>query len=184
MTTVLGIDPGLEGALAILDNDGNLAVHDIPTLEIMVGKKRKRFIDHHALDNLFAGIRGNVMVVYLEQATSMPQQGVTSVFNFGVVFGSLRQALASHQFEIELVLPRVWKKALHLRKGKDASLQRASELLPKHWAMWNLKKHHNRAEAALIAWYGLQQIGARHAESRGTPNTDAGKPTRRRLKRA
>ena len=39
-TAILGIDPGLSGALALLDVDGSLEVVDMPTLQL-----KKRVID-------------------------------------------------------------------------------------------------------------------------------------------
>ena len=174
MTVVLGIDPGLTGALAVLDSDGKLEVWDIPTHEIEVGKKRKKTINLQYLDRIFADIRSMALIAYIERVGARPKQGVTSCFNFGVVYGALKMGLAAHNFSVNTVEAREWCKVLRVPRGKDGSLLRASELMPSCAEHWPLKKHHNRADAALIAYYGLQRDGAAPV---------ATSTTRRRLRR-
>jgi hypothetical protein len=61
---------------------------------------------------------------------------------------------------ITIVHPRTWKRALGVPREKDGARARASQLLPAHAHLWPLKKHDGRAEAALIATYGVQTLRA------------------------
>ena len=50
---VIGIDPGLKGAIARLDTEaGTLDVQDVPTFELKRNNKTKREIDYHSLARL------------------------------------------------------------------------------------------------------------------------------------
>lgn len=58
------------------------------------------------------------------------------------------------------VTPQVSKKALAAPAAKDGARARASQLLPAHAQLWPLKKHDGRAESAMIAVFGLRELGA------------------------
>ena len=48
--TVLGIDPGINGAVAVLTDDGNmLGIHDLPTNAVKIGGTNRKVIDATAL---------------------------------------------------------------------------------------------------------------------------------------
>jgi hypothetical protein len=79
------------------------------------------------------------------------------MFSFGMTTGAILQGLICQNFVVNHVEPRQWRKDLQVRKGKDGSMQRASELLPQHIEHWKARKHNGRAEAALIALYGLNR---------------------------
>lgn len=158
---VLGIDPGLSGAFAVLRDENHLAqIYDMPILEVSRGRRRKgkrdkREIDHHALNELLRSLSDRVDVAYVEAVSAMPGQGVTSMFSFGMTYGAILQALASNNIHYERVQPNTWRVANKVRKGKDGSRMRASELYPSRAGLWKLKKHHNRCDALLIARYGV-----------------------------
>lgn len=148
---ILGIDPGLSGALAFMD-DEELLIYDIPTLNIERNGKNKRQID---LQNLLAILQlCQVEHCYLEMVGAMPGQGVSSMFQMGRGYGQIEMALASCAIPVTYVTPQKWKKALSVPKDKDGARQRASQLMPQWAHNWDLKKHDGRAEAALIAKYG------------------------------
>lgn len=165
---LLGIDPGLSGALAWLDHDGNvLAIEDMPTHELKRGGKIKRDIDRHrlaALLDLSSPHRPGH--VFIEQVGAMPGQGVTSMFAFGKTYGIVLGAVAAKGLPSSEVTPAVWKKRLGLATGKDAARKRASELLPGAAHRWPLVKHDGRAEAALIALYGARSLAGIATDSR------------------
>lgn len=132
---------------------------DVPVFKVKRGKKVKREVDHHSLQRILAKYGRGVTVAYVEAVSAMPGQGVTSMFSFGVTYGSLLQVVVSNDIVLEHVGPKVWRKALSVRKGKDGARMRASELMPKHAEQWSRVKDHGRAEAALIAYYGAVQRG-------------------------
>ena len=153
-TRILGVDPGLSGALALLGGD-ELLVFDIPTVERIVNKKKKRQIDAHNLSLWLECNRLKIALAVIEQVGTMPSQGVTSAFNFGFTTGVIHGILAAVGIPMRTVVPQVWKRKFGLLgQDKDASRQEASRRLPKFAHHWPLKKHDGRAEAALLAVYG------------------------------
>ncbi|MBB6254110.1 hypothetical protein [Nitrospirillum iridis] len=154
---VIGIDPGLSGAIAVLSPDGALVVHDMPTHRLT-----RTELDLPALAHIFDGLAKEAApVAFLERVGAMPGQGVSSMFKFGTCFGALQGLLAAHFIPVTLVTPQSWKRAMGCPAGKDAARARASQLLPRQAGLWPLKKHDGRAEAALIALYGQRQGGDR-----------------------
>jgi crossover junction endodeoxyribonuclease RuvC len=94
----------------------------------------------------------------------MPGQGVSGVFAFGKAYGVVIGVLAAHGVPMTFVSPVKWKKALQVPASKDGARARASQLLPQAASEWPLVKDSGRAEAALIAYWGIQQF---HAIARG-----------------
>lgn len=154
MKTILGIDPGLSGALAFYDGD-ELIVYDVPTLNIERNGKNKRQILVPALVSLIDLNRP--AHAYLELVGAMPGQGVSSMFQMGRGFGQIEGILMSLRIPVTYVTPQKWKKDLSVPKDKDGARMRASQLMPNFAHNWDLKKHDGRAEAALIALWGFKQ---------------------------
>lgn len=155
MTYFIGIDPGLSGAIARYDPaTGNLIVHDVPTHELKRNGKTKREVDLHTLarivDDLTKEPGGSILI---EQVSSMPGQGVSSVFSFGKVYGILLGISAATFVPLETVTPAVWKKAMGVTASKDGARAKASSLLPQSSHLWTRVKDADRAEAALLAVY-------------------------------
>jgi crossover junction endodeoxyribonuclease RuvC len=151
--TMIGIDPGLDGAIAFLDSAGGIvSIKDMPTVTVMRGKKQKRELDLYNLAALLRRIGDRQATV--ERVGAMPGQGVTSMFSFGQTYGGILGVLAALGIAVSHVQPAVWRKTMCVRGGKDASRLRASELWPDAVGLWPLKKHDGRAEAVLIAAYG------------------------------
>ena len=87
---IIGIDPGLSGAIAVLENNKVINIFDIPVMS--EGKKNKKQLNSALLVNL---LKENInkdeeVAVVIEQVNAMPGQGVTSMFNFGQTFGALK----------------------------------------------------------------------------------------------
>lgn len=148
----IGVDPGLSGAIAALDEDGSVAfLADLP----IIRDKSLAWIDGGALQSMLLEFRqGRPARAIVERVAAMPKQGVSSTFTFGVSFGSILSVLQANQISIELVTPVVWKRAAGLGADKKAALHKARLLYPS--AELHLEKHHGRAEAILLARYGLQ----------------------------
>ena len=154
---ILGVDPGLSGALAVLAPDGALLIFDTPTVTRRVNNKTKRQLEPYQLAAWVEISRRSIRFAVIEQVGTMPGQGVTSAFNFGFVTGALHGIIAACGVEIRTVPPQVWKRKFGLLgQGKDASRGEASRRFPASAHLWPLKKHDGRAEAALIALYGSQ----------------------------
>ena len=155
---IAGIDPGLSGAIALLDAEsgGVIDCVDMPTHQLLRGGKAKRELDAHALAGMIG--RDRIGHCFIEAVSSMPGQGVSSVFSFGKSFGIVLGILAAQQIAFTLVSPVTWKKALGVPAAKDGARARASQLLPAASHHWPLIKHDGRAEAALIAYWGLRSL--------------------------
>ena len=153
---ILGVDPGLSGAMAML-NKGAVDVFDIPTTTRTVNKKEKRQIDPYQLSAWLEIQRPLIKFAVVEQVGTMPGQGVTSAFNFGFTTGCIHGIIAACGIEIRTVPPQVWKRKYGLLgQNKDASRGEASRRFPQFTHLWQLKKHDGRAEAALLALYGSE----------------------------
>jgi crossover junction endodeoxyribonuclease RuvC len=161
-----GIDPGLSGAVALLDAATGAVVDlwDMPVLVLSRGGKQKRELDPHSLAGALG--RDRIGHAFVEQVGAMPGQGVSSVFSFGKSFGMTIGVLATLGIPMSFVAPAVWEKALGVPAAKDGARARASQLMPAAAHHWPLVKHDGRAESALIAYHGLRQITGTVAEAR------------------
>jgi len=151
---VIGIDPGISGAISLFSKFPNTLhdVVDMPTLEVDSGKTKKRHISA-------AGLR-DILVCYpeahvvIEKVGAMPGQGVSSMFNFGRSAGIIEGVVAAFRMPHTYVTPATWTKAVGRAAGKDASRMRAMELFPTRAELFKRAKDDGRADAALIAyWY-------------------------------
>lgn len=152
MSFIIGVDPGASGAVAILEDTGQLVqVFDMPSVEIQVGGKAKRRVAPEMLASelCFYNVHGTVAVV--EQVSAMPGQGVSSMFAFGQAYGLVLGVLAGLWIPTSTVTPSAWKKALKLNTGKDAARAKAAQLWPQMAGEFKRVKDDGRAEAALIA---------------------------------
>ena len=151
---ILGIDPGLSGALCLYEHP-HATIIDIPTIEVKTNNSTKRQVDLYQLGNWLDLHRNQISKAVIEHVGSMPAQGVTSSFNFGFTAGAIQGAVAANQIPVVLVRPNIWKKHFGLiGQTKDASRAAASRIAPQHTHLWPLKKHDGRAEAFLLAVYG------------------------------
>ena len=119
---IIGIDPGLSGGIAVLENNKVLSIFDMPVMS--EGKKNKRQLNSAQLVKL---LKDNVskseeISVVVEQVNAMPGQGVTSMFNFGQTFGAIIGICAALGWPIFFVRPSKWKKHFELiNSSKDSS---------------------------------------------------------------
>ena len=150
---ILGIDPGLSGALAFLDTTTDAAViMDMPTVEVVRNGKTKREVSAALIADLVAG--KGVVQAFVERVSAMPGQGVSSMFSFGRSVGVLEGVLAAYEIPMTLVTPQAWMKAMSVRAGKDGSRERAMQLFPQYADQFARKKDNGRSDAVLIAKYG------------------------------
>ena len=151
---IIGIDPGLSGGIAILEDNKIKKLFDMPVMPD--GKKNKRQLNSALLVKLIKNnieiLENTIMVV--EQVNAMPGQGVTSMFNFGQTFGAIKGICAALGLPIFLVRPAKWKKHFELiNSSKDASRTKAIEMYPSISEQLSKKKDVNKSDAILIARY-------------------------------
>lgn len=151
---ILGIDPGLSGALAFFDSyDGSVRVVDMPTLN--VGAGGKRVISEHALHRALLANLQHADVAFLEKVGTRPGEGAVGAFSFGLGYGLIRGLLVAVGITIYDVTPQVWKRHHGIASGasKDASRALCQRKFPKS-DLFDRVKDDGRADAALIACYG------------------------------
>jgi crossover junction endodeoxyribonuclease RuvC len=158
---ILGVDPGLTGAFALIGPDGTL-VEDLPVIR----DGKLAWIDAPVLEHQLRLIGcGEGTTAYVERVHAMPKNGCVGAFSQGLTLGSILAALQVVGVAIRLIPPQTWKRHHGLlgtagdkltdRERKQRSLDRARLLFP------NLRldrvKDHGRGEALLIAAYGQAQ---------------------------
>jgi hypothetical protein len=143
MKTIIGVDPGVNGGIAWIDENGRACAEKMPDTigdlwELLHGLARC-YRDTHPTAK-----------AYLEQVASSPQQGVVSAFTFGRGYGNLEMALTAAGIPFERVRPQVWQRAMGcMTKGdKNITKKLAQELFP------DIKVTHATADSLLIAEYG------------------------------
>ena len=127
---IIGIDPGIKGAICILKDGVVIDVFDMPVMP--VGKKNKSQVNGSQIYNEILKLiekedKQDVKVV-IEQVSAMPGQGVTSMFNFGQSYGVLKGIFSAMQIPMDFVSPVKWKKYFNLiNTQKDSSRTKAIE---------------------------------------------------------
>ena len=149
---IFGIDPGVSGAISILENKKVIEVFEMPTM--IDGKKSKRQVNGAQVTNIIKGRldKNKEIIVVVEHVNAMPGQGVTSMFNFGQSFGVIKGISSALSLPIYFVRPTKWKKHFNLIKtNKDASRTKVIEVYPEISSQLSRKKDSNKADAILIA---------------------------------
>lgn len=182
MSLYVGIDPGLDGALAVLNEKGDLiSVQDTPVLTVKRSGGKKRVYLPSQMMAIVDAVQktGRVEVVGIENLHVMPKNGAHSAFGLGRSLGLWEMAAVSRRLPIEWVDPGKWKREMlgagsgkstaSGKKGKvdkQASIVRAMQLVPDSAEFLTLKKHDGRAEAILIAAYLLRRLSGASSASR------------------
>lgn len=165
MSSYIGIDPGITGAVAFIGPDG-IQLHDTPVLTVMKAHKHRRVYAPAGMVELLMSLRaqsGPSLRAAIEKASPMPPpksrnpndkpQGTISMFGYGQGYGIWIGILCALGIPYDEVHPARWKKVMMdgMDKGKASSIARALQLFPT--AELTRKKDHGRADALLIAEY-------------------------------
>lgn len=150
---ILGIDPGLTGAIALYDPamPGVAVVRDMPAVH--------KTVDSAELAAIIRDLAPDMVV--LEEVGPMPRDGVRQAFSFGQSYATARTVALMLEIPLHLVRPQAWKGHFRLPGGdvgKELARALALRRFPASAKSFSLKKHHNRAEAALIALYGAEKL--------------------------
>lgn len=132
---IVGIDPGFNGAIAVLDGNGKLlSITDIPSYTVItptrkpnskaiiakggpktkIVNKSKSHIDNKAL---FAAIPDCKHLI-IEEVAAMPGQGSSSMFSFGKVYGAILMAADNKSEEGYSTRPNEWQKYFGVTMSK------------------------------------------------------------------
>lgn len=148
---VIGIDPGVNGGVAVMYSDTKVASYKMPSTEKDISDLFKEIYDYSQIEN-------EPVVVFLEKVHSMPGQGVVSTFTFGMNYGFLRGTLIGLNFPIYDVTPQKWQKALGISKSESKAIHKNKlKGLAQQWFP-DQKVTLKNADALLIAKYGKNQL--------------------------
>ena len=151
---ILGIDPGINGAVASINKD-DVTLHDLPT----AGEGKHRIISTAVLAYQIRQLEPTFAV--MERVHAMPRQGVSSSFRFGQAFGAIEGVLGALGVSLSYVTPATWKRALGLAADKDEARLRAIQLYPAAAENLQRRKDVDRAEALLIATWAKDNLAQR-----------------------
>ena len=150
-STVVGIDPGINGAVAVLYKGELADVHDNPTRSIKLKKGTRRRVDVDELRRIIDEVDADVVAI-----EDVGHVGDKGAYSFGHANGAAEGAAAGYLRW--LVKPKVWQASAGITVADKAlSREKAIELWPDFAHDFRLVKHADRAEAALIArwaWLG------------------------------
>jgi crossover junction endodeoxyribonuclease RuvC len=153
---VLGVDPGVSGGLAVVEITDGAAPVLVECIDIpVVGTGAKERVDVAGVRNFID--RHKPVRALIERAQAMPKQGSSSGFKYGRAVGAIEAAIVLSGIPVTIVEPSVWKRFWKLPgKDKESSRQQALQLFPAAHAALARKKDHGRAEASLIALFGVR----------------------------
>src|SRR5262249_54063231 len=100
---------------------------------------------------------GNADAVWIEEVHGWGKDGAVGAFSFGRASGLVEAAAHACGITPRFVAPAKWKPALHCTADKNVSRAMAKRLFPGSAKLFARAMDDGRAEAALIAYYGLQQ---------------------------
>lgn len=151
MKLIGSCDPGKTGAISVIDENLNvIALVDMP-------KDNKTFVD------FIQNVRYRCDKVYLENVHALPRQSTVAGFSFGSSFGKA-ELICTAMGDVVKVTPQSWKKYFGLLRVdgetktqfKHRSIEVAKKLFPSISSELKASKS-DRAEALLIAYFGLQR---------------------------
>jgi hypothetical protein len=159
MPSIIGIDIGVRGALAVLSADGDLLeVADMPTLDD--GPKGRPAVNAPLLAELV--YRWHAGHAFVELVGSRPGEGAVGAFAFGRSRGVVEGVLGACGVPATHLTPPTWKRLVGIPAGKDGAKDAARSEAIRRWpaqaGLFARVKDDGRAEAALIAVAGLARL--------------------------
>lgn len=161
---VIGIDPGLSGAIAFIDDEsGDKWVCDMPVYTVKEGKGSKRHLDRRRLISILGGV---VDLVVIETQQAYPDQGAVSNFSTGFGYGVLLMLLDWLKHPYEVVHPKKWQREFWSTPGKTKG--KSTEIATRLFPDLELRGPKGgcldgRSDALLMAEYGRRRIvGGNH----------------------
>lgn len=153
---ILGIDPGKNGGLTVMTDDGVLMTKKMPDTDGDIATELEMILR-------YAENESRELCCYMEKVGGMPGQGGSAMFSFGRNVGFLYGVLASLKIPVVEVTPQKWQKMYSLggvsitksssaekREHKNRLKGKAQQLFPGLGKAVTLAT----ADSILIAEYG------------------------------
>ncbi len=159
MGMIVGIDPGVGGALCSMEDDGTIdELINMPTIK----DGKNTLVDCDKLADWIRPLGRQTNLVVLEKVGARPGQGACSGFSFGRTLGRIEGVLIAMNFRYEFPTPQRWKKVV--LEGTDKSKEAAIAYVRRRWPDAQLipdgcrVPHDGRAEAILLAEFGRRLL--------------------------
>ncbi len=163
---IVGIDPGINGAMAVLNRAGELIRHHA------VPKKSDGKVDIGCFSALMDGIAYTDTRVFLEDVHAIHGCSARSTFNFGWILGVTESLLEHYRLITTKVKPQAWQKVMFegvprlektdgKRDTKAMALFKARRLFPGEEFLRNTRcsiPHDGIVDACLIGTYGRSTL--------------------------
>jgi Holliday junction resolvasome RuvABC endonuclease subunit len=151
---VLGVDPGQGGGLAIIHGGRLVKGIRTPVIEI----RGKKILDARAVVDWWGDCLTPFDAAVIEAVHAMPNQGVSSTFQFGRMLGAIESLIYATGAPVTYVTPSMWKQAMGLTSSKQQSIDSAKlKFGAAADALLKRKADDGIAEAALLAAYWVER---------------------------
>lgn len=143
---IVGVDPGIHGALALHVGGKLIRLEDMPEHDTRV--------DGTAITNLLREMMPDA--VFIENTQPMPRNGSIASFKLGLNTGIVIGVVQAMSHPLFRVRPSQWKSKMGVsRMDKNAIRGVVREMYPDWHSCFARVKDHDRAEAVLISRYGV-----------------------------
>jgi crossover junction endodeoxyribonuclease RuvC len=145
----VGIDPGKNGGVAVIDTGSNTTIAEPYSNEALINRLWEVSQSEQEI------------VCCLEKVGAMPGQGVVSMFNFGQSVGYIKGVLEAFKIPYQEITPQKWKREFSLNSDKAASAEVCRKLFPDISLLATprcKKPHDGMAEALLMAEYARRKL--------------------------
>jgi Holliday junction resolvasome RuvABC endonuclease subunit len=151
---VLGADPGGQGGLAIIQDGKLITGIRMPVIEI----RGKKILNARAVLEWWGTDAKPFDAAVVEAVHAMPNQGVSSSFQFGRMLGAIESLIYATGAPVTYVTPSMWKQAMGLTSNKQQSIDSAKlKFGAAADALLKRKADDGIAEAALLAAYWVER---------------------------
>ena len=153
MTTIIGIDTGLSGAICTMHNSDTIGVIEFDAIPT-VGSKKARAYDLRGIYNAVAGMSASAHI-FIEGFASFGL-GTSAVHSLVRCITAFEMAALHHGIRITVVPARTWQKVM-FENVEPADLKpkaKAKIACERLWGAESAKWNEGRRDAALIAEYG------------------------------
>lgn len=167
---ILGVDPGTNGALVLLDLQGHIKAHYIMPLVYKKVSTKKHEIGYLDLKLLFEMLKKlnseGIESTFLEYVSARPGEGTSSSFKFGGMFWAVQALLVANEMPYKTIHPRTWCENIHEGMRRDLTAKQRSQIAFKNlFPGVDFKRtprcaenHDGLVDAALIAEYGRRSL--------------------------
>jgi len=160
MNKWIGIDGGLNGAIAVIDEENNeVKVFDTPTYTEKLKNSTKNRYDLKGIYKILYTYMEESYAVF-EKGQAMPGQGSVSMVSIGYCNGIFNAYLTCLQIPYEQIHPKRWQREFSIKGDtKVQSVEIAEKLFPKiEFRTERGRLLSGRSDAMLMAEYGRRKM--------------------------